>query len=115
MPRIPTIKRRADFLAAAASGHQCATKGLVLQMRAHDPADSGLRFGLTASKRTGNAVKRNRAKRRLRVLVQTVLSERAKPGHDYVLIARADTATRDFKALRGDLLYALRKIGALRS
>lgn len=114
MPKIHTLKRRADFLDAASSGVKCATKGLILQIRPHKAAPAISAYGLTASRRVGNAVARNRAKRRLRALVREVLPVQAKPGQDYVLIARPDTLTRDFTLLRGDLIYALRKLGALR-
>jgi ribonuclease P protein component len=106
------LRKRADFLAAAASGQKCGTKGVVLQLRLR--SDDGVGYGLTASKRVGNAVCRNRAKRRLRALVQDTLAQHAKFGHDYVLIARTETITRDYALLRGDLLYALKKLGALR-
>lgn len=118
------VKKRRDFLAAAASGKKCGTKGLLLQIRAHDPAapDSGSkkiptpsqRFGLTASKRVGNAVRRNRAKRRLRALANAILPVEARSDCDYILVARPETVTRAFDDLRGDLRYALRKLGALR-
>jgi ribonuclease P protein component len=118
---LETLKKRADFLATAASGHKCGTKGMMVQMlpAAHICADEKppnikIRFGLTASKRVGNAVCRNRAKRRLRALARTILPLRAKVGCSYVLIARPDTITRDTALLRGDLLYALKKLGALR-
>lgn len=105
-----TLKKRAQFLAAA-SHKRCATHGLVLQRRPR--TDEALLFGLTASKRVGNAVARNRAKRRLRALAQAVLPQCAQAG-DYVLIAKTETITRDFALLRGDLLYALKKLDALR-
>lgn len=110
-PALGILKKRAQFLAAA-THKRCATYGLVLQRRPRD--DAALLFGLTASKRVGNAVARNRAKRRLRALACEVLPQRAQPG-DYVLIAKTETITRDFGLLRGDLLYALKKLGALRS
>lgn len=119
MPSAPaTVKKRRDFLAAAAGGRKCGTKGLLLQVRAHDPAAkvpfTGQRFGLTASKRVGNAVLRNRAKRRLRALANAILPVEAQNNYDYILIARTETVTRPFNDLRGDLRYALRKLGALR-
>ncbi len=111
------LKRRAEFLAAASSGRKCATKGLVLQARAHESGQEsgGLRYGLTASKRVGNAVMRNRAKRRLRALAREVLPAMAGESCDYVLIARPETVSRDFAALRGDLLYALRRLNAAKA
>ena len=105
------LKKRAAFLAAAASGRKCATRGMVVQMRPRE--DMARFYGLTASKRVGNAVARNRAKRRLRALANALLPVRARAGCDYVLIARPETVARDFALLRGDLLYALKKLGAL--
>lgn len=110
-PILGCLKKRGQFLAAAVH-KRCATHGLVLQRRPRD--DGALLFGLTASKRVGNAVTRNRAKRRLRALAREVLPQHAQPG-DYVLIAKTETTTRDFTLLRGDLLYALKKLDALRS
>lgn len=111
IPALGILKQRREFLAAAASGHKCGTKGMLVQLRPR--SDDALYFGLTASKRVGNAVCRNRAKRRLRALAQAILPACVKPGHDLVLVARTDTMTRDFALLRGDLLYALKKLGAL--
>lgn len=69
------------------------------------------RLGLTASRKVGNAVTRNRAKRRLRALANELLPSLGSQG-DYVLIARADTARRDYQSLRGDFIYCLKKSGA---
>lgn len=111
IPRtLPTLRRRADFLAVAASGQKWVTTGLVLQIGKADAAFPYPRFGLTATKKIGNAVTRNRARRRLRALAQNMLRLHALP-RDYVLIARLDTATRDFPALQKDLMTALKRTG----
>ncbi len=73
-----------------------------------------IRVGYTASKKVGGAVVRNRARRRLRALAREVLAVEAVPGYDYVLIARAETATRDYAALRGDMRFALKRLRLLR-
>jgi len=78
----------------------------------NDDTPSRIRYGLTASGKVGIAVIRNRARRRLRALAVEVLPPHAAPGHDYVLIARGTTITRDFSDLRGDLTTALQKLGA---
>ena len=70
-----------------------------------------IHVGFTCSKKVGNAVARNRAKRRLRHVAQAVLPEYGRPGWDYVLIGRFEaTAARNFGDLQNDLIYALRKI-----
>jgi ribonuclease P protein component len=72
-----------------------------------------MRVGFTASKKVGGAVVRTRARRRLRALAREVLLREAAPGYDYVLIARPETATRDYALLRDDLRYALKRLRLL--
>lgn len=120
--RIGRLKKRADFLRLRRAKLRTAAKGLVLQaapipqMSGTKPSGSSedMRVGFTATKRIGNAVVRNRAKRRLRVLAQTILAQRGTPGYDYVLIARDGTGVRDFAALQDDLHYSLKRVGLLR-
>ena len=69
-----------------------------------------MRVGFTASRKVGNAVVRNRAKRRLRAAAAQLLTVRGNPRTDYVLIARAATARRPFAALLDDLESALRRV-----
>jgi len=115
MPKgVERLKKRADFLRVAGVRRRWATPGMVLQA-ARDPScvDAGrLRVGFTATKKVGNAVVRNRIKRRLRALADEMLPEHAKTGWDYVLIGRGQTPDRDFAALRRDLVIALKKVGA---
>ncbi|WP_204113259.1 ribonuclease P protein component [Shimia biformata] len=111
---LEVLKTRADFLSAARAKRQ-GTKGMMVQARKRregERADpQAIRVGFTCSKKVGNAVARNRAKRRLREVARAILPSHGKPGWDYVLIGRAgDTATRDFEALLGDLRYALKKL-----
>ncbi|QIE54104.1 ribonuclease P protein component [Pikeienuella piscinae] len=110
------IRKRRDFLAAArARRHTCP--GFLLQGRKRGPGEKAdpdaLRVGFTCSKKVGNAVARNRAKRRLRAIAAQVLPLRGRPGWDYVLIGRAGvTATRSFSDLLGDLETALSRVHA---
>lgn len=107
-----TLKTRADFLRVAAGRRRAARPGLVLQAAPVRPgsADGLVRVGYTASRKVGNAVVRNRAKRRLRAAAAAVLVRDGRPGTDYVLIARAETAARNYADLVGDLEGALRQV-----
>ncbi len=67
-----------------------------------------VRLGFTASKKIGNAVARNRAKRRLRAAAHALLPLSGRAGHDYVLVARAGILARDFAALKNDIAEAAR-------
>ncbi len=70
-------------------------------------------IGFTASKKVGNAVARNRAKRRLRAAVSAVMPKYAAGGHDYVLIGRKATLQRPYADLLTDLMRALRRTNSL--
>jgi ribonuclease P protein component len=107
------LKTRADFLRVAATGARAARPGLVLQAAPQPLAGKGNvpRIGFTASRRVGNAVARNRAKRRLRAAAAAVLADRGNADTDYVLIARADTGGRPYAQLLTDLEEALRQVG----
>lgn len=108
--RLPVLKTRKDFVAASKAKYQTAA-GLTVQMRDRRDDDPTVRVGFTCSKKVGNAVARNRAKRRLREIARLDLLTHAKPGHDYVLIGKRDvTAQRPFEDLRRDLEQALAKL-----
>ncbi len=107
---LEVMKKRADFLAAARARRQ-ATPGFIVQGRNRGDGQPRVRVGFTASKKVGNAVARNRAKRRLREIARAVLPRAGRPGWDYVLIARRETtATRDLEAMKNDLAQALRRL-----
>jgi len=107
------LKRRPDYLRVAATRRRWATPGLILQAA---PADRraatapSIRVGITASRKVGGAVDRNRARRRLRALVARVFPDDALPDMDYVVIARRATVNRPFADLVSDLEEALRRI-----
>lgn len=105
------LTRRSDFLAAR-SGRNWRTRSLVLQARRRsgDGGDSTARFGFTATKALGNAVKRNRARRRLREAVRRVAGGNARAGFDYVLIAREGALTLDFAVIVEDLRTAFTRV-----
>jgi ribonuclease P protein component len=104
------LRKRADFLAAARARRQ-GTGSMLVQGRDRRDGDPAIRVGFTCSKKVGNAVARNRAKRRLRALARELLPAQGIPGWDYVLIGKAeDTGARPFDTLRRDLSYALRKL-----
>ena len=112
------LKTRRQFLRVAAENRKWAAPGIVLQV-APQPSDDGTetdgpRYGLTVSKRVGNAVIRNRARRRLRAVAEEILPCSASTGYDYVLIGRKGTPSRNFPALKKDLKTGLEKLGALR-
>lgn len=129
MAAVGRLKRRPDFLRVAAARRKWAAPGLILQAAkakedrnqpkaerdSTGPGDrEGLRVGFTASRKVGNAVARNRARRRLRAAVGEVMPRHAKRGFDYVVIARAGTLTRSFDDLVADLVTGLQRLGAYR-
>ena len=102
------LKRRQDFVAAA-KGVYAAMPGFVVQARDRQD-DQAPRVGFTATKKLGNAVVRNRIKRRLREIARLYLGAGARTGHDYVLIGRAPALDRQFSELHTDLISALKRL-----
>ncbi len=106
------IRQRADFLRAARAARAPAP-AFLLQARRRGPEgpEGCLRVGFTCSRKLGNAVTRNRAKRRLRALARAVLPEAGRPGWDYVLIGRPGaTVSADFARMQADLHRALDRV-----
>ena len=118
---IARLKRRAEFLRVAATRRKWVAPGLILQVRRHRPGEDGateapsIRVGFTASRKVGNAVARNRARRRLRAAVDQIMPAHARAGHDFVVIGRGATLKRPYAALVGDLRKALERLDAFRS
>jgi ribonuclease P protein component len=112
---VPHLKIRADFLRVAANRRRWTMPSVVLQV-APRPAGTGLaaRVGYTASRRVGNAVVRNRSRRRLRAAVAALLPTHGDAAFDYVLIARDATATRPWPDLLHDVETAMRRLKAWR-
>ena len=103
------LKKRREFLRAAARGKRAARPGLVLQALA--VSEPSLRLGFTVTKKIGNAVIRNRARRRLREAARLTLPGMALSGWELVMIGRDATAERPFPLLIEDLRAALRQTG----
>ena len=123
--QIERLKKRPDFLKVAAARGKSVTPGLILQARRRPgaaarpaglPDESGpepgpqIRVGFTVSRKVGNAVQRNRARRRLRAVAQEILPACGRAGTDYVLIGRRETLARPYAALGEDLRRALRRL-----
>ena len=104
------LRQRADFLAAAA-GAKAPVAAFVLQARKRRENGS-VRVGFTVSKKVGNAVERNRIRRRLREIVRLAPAAQMRPGHDYVLIGRRPALSAPFQRMAEDFERALRRVHA---
>ncbi len=141
MPTVGRLKTRPQFLKVAAARRKWVTPGLVLQAARRHPGDdraapdvrpdaakadrgqedrgqedreeAEVRVGFTVTRKVGNAVERNRVKRRLRAAAAEVFAEHGLAGTDYVVIGRAATLTRPYDALRRDLEQAIVKVERL--
>ena len=106
---IHVIEKRPDFLRAARGQRHHSKTVIVQKFDRNDGA--GIRVGFTCSKKVGNAVLRNRAKRRLRAAAQMILAQHGQLGCDYVLIGKHDTTTNlPFDRLQSDLKYCLSQL-----
>ena len=110
--RLNVLRARKDFLAAARA-KRSGQPGFLLQARDRGDARDETRVGFTCSKKLGNAVTRNRAKRRLREVARQVLPKSGRAGWDYVLVGRPDTTvTRAFTDMVSDLERAMKQVHA---
>jgi ribonuclease P protein component len=104
--QIDRLRKRREFLHVA-QGAKASGRYVSLQARSNDEIDAKsknlARFGLTASKKVGNAVIRNRARRRLRSAMLQLLPVHGRPSFDYVAVARTASVTADWPALLDDL------------
>ena len=115
------LRQRREFVNVAKKGRKYAAPGLVLQalnrlndQRRNDgiATGSGVRIGFTVTRKVGNAVVRNRVRRRLRAAASQIAPKYVKGNFDLVLIGRAGTKKRNFEELKQDLLKALNHVGA---
>jgi ribonuclease P protein component len=102
------LRQRADFLAAAA-GNKVTAPAFLLQAR-NRKDERPARVGFTVSKKVGNAVERNRVRRRLREVVRLSAVGRTRSGHDYVLVGRRAALNLPFERMVQDFDGALRRI-----
>lgn len=130
MPTVGRLKTRPQFLKVAAAKRKWVTPGLVLQAARRQHGDdraapvarmapakkppcheeAEVRVGFTVTRKVGNAVARNRVKRRLRAVAAEVFPRLGRSGTDYVVVGRVATLTRRFDALRADLEQAVTKL-----
>ncbi len=109
---VKTLKASSDFQRLSRQGKRWSCATFILQAAKKD-SDIPLQFGLTASRKVGNAVVRNRAKRRLREIVQLFCRQKALTGWDIVLIAKTAAATSDFAMMQADFEKGLKATGVL--
>jgi ribonuclease P protein component len=110
MPKIQPIKKRADFLLAAGSGFKFVRPSIIVQSRKRADTPE-IRAGFVASKKLGNAIIRNRAKRRMRAAVSKLLPELGIEGCDYVFIGREKVYKGTFGELLSDMERSLKHLG----
>jgi ribonuclease P protein component len=102
------LVKRADFLAAAKAARANAAP---FSLQARDRRDEAeLRIGITVTKKVGNAVERNRIRRRLREAARAVLPQAGSRGYDYVLVARRAALTADYRDLLNGLQSTLKQV-----
>lgn len=100
------LRKRSEFLRVTKGCDSWVTPAFIVQVYKRAP-EAFFRYGITASRKIGGAVERNRAKRRLRALLGQTLPSLGHPGNDYVLIARKEVLKRDFALMRQELEKAL--------
>lgn len=110
--KITTIKKRSDFVKVGERGKKVSTAGFLLLALKSEVGgqESGTRIGYTVTKKQGDAVTRNRIRRRLREVVRKTFPDLARLGYDYVIIARTVSAARPYEMLIKDLRYALHTV-----
>ena len=106
-----TLKASADFLRLTRTGKRWSFPSFIMQTLRQENANAPFRLGLTVSRKVGNAVTRNRAKRRLREVVRLYATPEKLAGWDIVLIGKTSASERDFALLQQDFLQGLKNIG----
>ena len=114
---LPRLKQRPEFLRVAAAGKKWVTPGMIVQVRKRSYREtntSEARVGFTVSRKVGNSVQRNRARRRLKAAAAEIMTKHAQEGTDFVIIGRKNTLKRPFAALIADMTIALKKLQTYR-
>ncbi|ARN80199.1 ribonuclease P protein component [Methylocystis bryophila] len=109
------LRRRSEFLRAAASGLSRSSRAFKLQMAAREDASDEPRFGVTVTKRVAKAVGRNRIRRRLKEALRLSGALAAAQGYDYVLVARREALTAPFSALEAQMAQTFRRLSSDRT
>jgi ribonuclease P protein component len=112
MATLDRLKQRRDFQRLNAHGRKFVTRSMVMLIMNQTPLlpEPTCRLGFTTTRKLGNAVMRNRIRRRLREAARVVFSAQGKQGHDYVIIARPAALDRPFNELQGDMRFALKHL-----
>lgn len=105
---IRTLQRRSQFLGAN-KGQRFPTPSVLLIIHPRNDGDDSVGFGATVTKKIGNAVVRNRMKRRYRALAQILLPTLGIAGADHIFIGRHSAVERDFALMQADLASALKR------
>lgn len=114
--KISVLAKRRDFLRIAGAKKKWVSNSMIVQVAEKAEQDlSSIGVGYTASRKVGNAVKRNRARRRLREVVRHTLWDKGERGHDYVLIARTATLDMTFDQLIRDFNWCLKRLSSCRN
>ena len=109
--RFESLKKRSDFKAASA-GFRFSTPGFTLLRKPGTGDDGVVRYGLTVTRKVGNAVIRNRIRRRLRAAIRALAQRHEGPAMDIVVLARGSLLTLPFSSIEADLARAVAALGA---
>jgi ribonuclease P protein component len=112
MATLERLRLRQDFQRLSSQGRKYATRSMVILAMSNsvDLSSDVCRIGFTTTRKLGGAVVRNRIRRRLREAARMVFSQLAKPGYDYVIIARPSALTCAFSILQDEMRLALHKM-----
>ena len=112
MAQIERIKVRKDYLAIQASGRRWVTPAFVLQTKKADDSERSPHVGFTVTKKVGNAVIRNRVRRRLKEAAREIFPLKARDGWDYIVVGRYACMDMAYARIKSDMKWALSKLGA---